>query len=120
MRTDHPHYARKMHGAAARKALAKIQKTPRTRRRRSPALASANGYVVAGNGTLTEGQEYEVRDQRKGTFAMCVTRIDGEWITGTITEGVAKAIMRYNVRDVGEEVTVRACHSYFIPVGKTT
>lgn len=25
-KTDHPHYDRKMHGAAARKALAKIQK----------------------------------------------------------------------------------------------
>ena len=28
-KTDHPHYARKMHGAAARKALARIQKLVR-------------------------------------------------------------------------------------------
>lgn len=78
----------------------------------------SNNYVVACNGTLSEGKQYEVRNERKGTFTMLVTKIDGEWITGTITEGVAKAIMRYNVRDVGEEITVRACLSYFIPVNK--
>jgi hypothetical protein len=85
-----------------------------------PNCAPVPGYVVAGKGTLSEGKQYEVRNERKGTFTMLVTKIDGEWITGTITEGVAKAMMRYNVRDVGEEITVRACHSYFIPVGKTT
>jgi transcriptional regulator CtsR len=83
-------------------------------------LPSATCYVVAGKGKLTEGQEYEVRNQRKGTFQMRVTKIDDEWITGMITEGVASAMMRYNVRDVGEEVTVRACHSHFIPIAKTT
>lgn len=87
---------------------------------REAGSASATGYVVAGNAELSEGKEYEVRNQRKGTFSMRVTKIDGEWITGTITEGVAKAMMRYNVCDLGEEVTVRACHSYFIPAGKTT
>lgn len=76
-------------------------------------------YAVASKGTLSEGKQYIVRNERKGTFTMLVTKIDGEWITGTITDGVAKAIVRDNVRDVGEEITVRACHSYFIPAGKT-
>ena len=57
--------------------------------------------------------EYEVRNDRKGTFRMRVTRIDGEWISGIITEGLANAMVFYNVRHVGEEVTVRACQSYF-------
>lgn len=85
---------------------------------RESGSASATGYVVAGKGTLSEGKEYEVRNSRKGTFTMLVSKIDGEWITGTITEGVAAAMMRYNVRDVGEEITIRACHSYFIPVAR--
>lgn len=72
-------------------------------------------YVVAGGGTLKEGQEYEVRNSRKGTFAMRITKLNGEWITGVITEGQANAVMLYNVRDTGEEVTIRDTHSYFIP-----
>lgn len=67
---------------------------------------------------LLEGQEYKVRNERKGTFMMLVTKIDGEWITGNITKGVAKAMLQDNVRYFGEEVTVRACHSYFIPVAE--
>lgn len=73
-------------------------------------------HVVAGGGTPQVGKEYEVRNERKGTFTMRITQLDGEWITGTITHGVAKAVMRYNVRDEGESVTVRDCQSYFIPV----
>lgn len=75
----------------------------------------SNEIIVAGGGTLEIGKEYGVANQRKGEFRMKVTKIDGEWITGIITDGVAKAIMSYNVLDEGEEVTVRACHTIFIP-----
>lgn len=73
-------------------------------------------YVVSGNGKLSIGNEYEVRHERKGTFSMLVDAIDGEWISGEITKGVARAIMRYNVCEVGERITIRSCHSYFIPM----
>lgn len=74
-----------------------------------------NAYAVQGNAPLVIGQIYEVRNSRKGTFQMRITKVDGEWITGVITDGVASAMMRYNVREEGEEVTVRDVHSYFIP-----
>lgn len=81
-----------------------------------PQLDAAPGYVVAGGGPLEVGKEYQCRNERKGTFRMKITALNGEWITGIITYGVAKAIMSYNVRDAGEEVTVRDVHSYFVPI----
>lgn len=75
-----------------------------------------NAYVVQSHAPLVVGKEYEVRNSRKGTFRMRITKPDGEWITGEITSGVARAVMYHNVRDVGEEVTIRDKHSYFIPL----
>lgn len=75
--------------------------------------------VVAGGGQLEIGQEYEVRHSRKGVFAMRVEKVSGEWISGIITSGVANALMSYNVKDVGESITVRDTHSYFVPVTTT-
>ena len=86
----------------------------------SPALAPTGSYVVAGGGTLEVGKEYICKNQRKGEFRMQVVALRGEWIDGVITRGEAKAMMSYNVRGEGEEITVRDSHSYFIPVGKTT
>lgn len=62
------------------------------------------------------GKEYEVRHSRKGTFQMRVTEVNGPWAKGLITSGVARAIMRDNVREEGEHVTVRDTLSYWIPV----
>lgn len=74
-----------------------------------------NKYVVAGGGTIEIGKIYEVRHSRKGTFTLEITKLNGEWITGKIVTGVAKAMMSYNVRDEGEEITIRGSMSYFIP-----
>lgn len=79
-------------------------------------LYMSGHYVVAGGGELKFGEIYEVRHSRKGRFRLKITRLDGEWITGQIVSGVAKALLRYNVREEGEEITIRDVHSYFIPV----
>ena len=73
-----------------------------------------SGIVVAGGGTLEVGKEYECRNSRNGTFAMRVTSVSDCWITGTVTQGEAGAILAYNMRGLGEEVTVRDEHSYFV------
>jgi len=75
--------------------------------------------IVAGGGKLIIGNEYEVRHTRKGTFCMTVENINGEWISGKVSAGIANALMSYNVKDVGDEITVRDTHSYFVPVTAT-
>lgn len=75
------------------------------------------GWVIAGkpNGALPEvGKIYDVRHSRKGNFTLEVTGVDGEWVTGRIVRGVAGAMMRYNVREAGDEITVRASMTYLI------
>lgn len=62
------------------------------------------------------GATYDVRHSRKGTFRMRALSVHGEWLTGVIVDGVAKAIMRYNVAYEGDEITVRDTHSYLIEV----
>ena len=56
---------------------------------------------------LEVGKTYLVNSQRKGTFMVRLTHCDDTWATGTIVGGTAKAMMDYNVRETGEEVTVR-------------
>lgn len=53
------------------------------------------------------GKTYLVRSRRKGTFMARMTRVDDTWATGIITGGYARAMMEYNERHKGEEVTVR-------------
>lgn len=53
------------------------------------------------------GKTYAVDHQRKGKFVLQVTDRDDEFVTGIVVEGKAKAMLRYNEADVGEEVTVR-------------
>ena len=53
------------------------------------------------------GTEYLVKSARKGTFSMLVNHVDGEWITGIITKGKAGAMLKYNERGKGEEITIR-------------
>lgn len=54
------------------------------------------------------GKTYLVSHSRKGRFTFQVTEINEIWVTGIIVEGVADAIMEYNVKVEGEEITVRA------------
>ena len=53
------------------------------------------------------GKTYLVNSQRKGTFVARITRVDSTWATGIITAGHAGAMLDYNERGKGEEVTVR-------------
>lgn len=59
------------------------------------------------NAAPKQGDVFEVRHQRKGVFVVRVKAVAGEWLTGVIVEGQAGAMMAYNERDTGEEVTVR-------------
>lgn len=63
------------------------------------------------------GKTYEIRHSRKGTFTGRVIQADpdSEWVTLVVTGGIANAVMSYNVAYEGDEVTVRRCHSHFIP-----
>lgn len=54
-----------------------------------------------------KGRLYEVNHSRKGTFKMRVLGVTREWVTGVIVEGRAQAFLDYNVKEEGEEVTVR-------------
>lgn len=50
---------------------------------------------------------YRVNSSRKGVFSMRITSQNREFVTGIIVEGVAGAIMEYNILEEGESVTVR-------------
>lgn len=70
-----------------------------------PAVAPSE--LKAGLDAVEVGKTYLVNSQRKGTFMARMTRVDDTWATGIITGGYARAMMEYNERDKGEEVTVR-------------
>lgn len=53
------------------------------------------------------GKTYAVDHSRKGRFQLKVTKVNDEWVYGTVVEGVAAAQMEYNMREVGESVTLR-------------
>jgi hypothetical protein len=61
----------------------------------------------------TVGGVYAVNHSRKGKFQMRVDRIDGEWVEGVIVSGTAQAMLDYNVRETGEDITVRTCLATF-------
>ncbi len=56
---------------------------------------------------LQIGKTYLVTAQRKGTFMMRVTGQDDTWTNGVITGGKTTAMLDYNVREKGENVTCR-------------
>lgn len=53
----------------------------------------------------------------KGNFVMLVTRTDDTWIGGNIVEGTARAILAYNIKEVGEKITVRRSLAKFKEIG---
>lgn len=53
------------------------------------------------------GKTYKVQSSRKGTFTARITSVDQTWATGVIVSGKADAMLAYNEREQGEEVTVR-------------
>lgn len=53
------------------------------------------------------GHIYKVTHSRKGTFTVQAISQNDEWFTGVIVEGQTRAMLDYNVRYEGEEVTMR-------------
>lgn len=56
---------------------------------------------------LEVGKTYLVNSSRKGTFMGKLLDVNETWATFEITGGKAKAMLDYNEREKGEEVTVR-------------
>lgn len=65
---------------------------------------------------IEAGKFYKVHHSRKGIFHLAVDSIDGEWITGTIIAGKAKAMLDYNEREKGEQITIRESFCTFTPI----
>jgi len=65
---------------------------------------------------LIRGHIYKVASTRKGKFTGMLTYADDTWATFEITKGKADAMLPYNVREKGEEVTVRREWCTFTPV----
>lgn len=81
-------------------------------------LTSAD-WRVAGKPDGTppeEGKLYKIRHARKGAFTGRILSTGDEWAEVEITDGTAHALCDYNVREVGEEVTIRACMSHFTEI----
>ena len=53
------------------------------------------------------GQVYIINHSRKGKFGMLVTGQDEEWLHGKVAGGQTNAIMDYNIKETGEDITVR-------------
>ena len=63
------------------------------------------------------GKTYKVVHSRKGTFFMRVTKvIPDQWTYGVIVEGMADAMMDYNRKYVGDEISVRHSLALFYVV----
>ena len=61
---------------------------------------------------VENGKTYNVHYSRKGKFALLVSSQCEEWISGTIVSGTALAMMDYNIKEAGEEITVRKSFLY--------
>jgi len=54
------------------------------------------------------GRTYDVKHDRKGSFRVLVTAINGEWIDALVVHGRANAMLAYNVAEEGDPITMRA------------
>ena len=57
---------------------------------------------------IETGKTYLITAERKGTFMMRVTEQCDTWITGVVCGGKTNAMLDYNVKESGDEVTCRA------------
>lgn len=62
---------------------------------------------------LTPGLRYLINSTRKGVFMGELLNRDDTWATFRITSGRAGAMLYYNQREKGDEVTVRRSHCTF-------
>lgn len=61
------------------------------------------------------GREYTIHHSRKGTFTGRILKLWDCWADVEITRGFASAAMAYNVREVGDTVTIRDSQCVFAP-----
>ena len=65
---------------------------------------------------METGKIYKVVHIRKGVFHIKITEISDEWVTGTIVQGFANAILKDNEREAGEDIKVKKSLCKLIPV----
>ena len=65
---------------------------------------------------LEVGKTYNIKSSRKGAFTAKLTLVTDTWISGVIVSGKAQAMLAYNEREEGEEITVRRSFCSFTPV----
>jgi len=53
---------------------------------------------------------YLIKHSRKGTFAMIIKSQCPTWLNGIIAGGQADAILSYNEKFVGDDITIRKTH----------
>lgn len=68
---------------------------------------------------LQNGATYKVKSSRKGKFTGLLVSHDDTWATIEITDGKAQAMLAYNERSIGEEVTVRRSFCSFEQMGES-
>ena len=56
---------------------------------------------------LEIGKTYKFNHSRKGKFIGRIESLDEEWCSAIVTEGQADAMLDYNIKDVGESVSMR-------------
>lgn len=71
-----------------------------------------------GTQTLEIGKKYNVFSSRKGKFKIELTDQCETWASGIIIKGKAKAILKENEVEQGEEVTLRKELTTFTLVNK--
>ena len=62
---------------------------------------------------------YQGNSSRKGKFTGLLVAHDYTWATIEITDGKAQAMLAYNERSIGEEVTVRRLLCSFEQMGES-
>ena len=73
-------------------------------------MSAAPKWTILGDHGATAprvGATYSINHSRKGKFRGRVLSVDDIWCTVEIVEGRANAMLDYNIRDVGEQVTCR-------------
>ena len=59
---------------------------------------------------LENGKTYLVNHSRKGTFMMYIENQCDTWAHGSVAGGKANAMLNYNEKEKGEEISVRISH----------
>lgn len=76
----------------------------------TPPERPADAPVPPTEKPMAVGDVWFIESSRKGKLTLRITRLDETWLTGDILEGTATAMNPDNVREVGEDVTIRRSH----------